>query len=92
MKQHMANYLPRDFYIYGDPAGAPVVLPDSSPPFPLLRGKGIHSLPSPSNDVLLRLESLPSVFSRMVDGYSGLFLDPKCTTLIRGFAGVSSSS
>ena len=21
MKQHMAKYLPRDFYIYGDPAG-----------------------------------------------------------------------
>ena len=42
---------------------------------------------SPSNDVLIRLESVNSVLSRMVDGESGILLDPKCTNLIRGFAG-----
>ena len=87
MKQHMAKYLPRDFYIYGDPAGDHRVQTDESTPFQILRGKGIHARPAPSNDVLIRLESVNSVLSRMVDGESGILLDPKCTNLIRGFAG-----
>ena len=64
----------RDFYIYGDPAG------DQSTnrwitPFQILRGKGIHVRPAPSNDVLMRLESVNSVLSRMVDGESGILVD-----------------
>ena len=78
MKQHMAKYLPRDFYIYGDPAGDHRVQTDESTPFQILRGKGIHARPAPSNDVLIRLESVNTVLSRMVDGESGILLDPKC--------------
>tara|TARA_Y100000590_G_scaffold470386_2_gene664398 strand:- start:1742 stop:3247 length:1506 start_codon:yes stop_codon:yes gene_type:complete len=87
MKQHMATYLPRDFYIYGDPAGDHRVQTDESTPFQILRGNGIIARPAPSNDVTLRLESVTTVLSRMVDGDSGMLIDPKCNNLIKGFTG-----
>ena len=87
LKQHMSAFLPREFYIYGDPAGDHRVQTDESTPFQILRGKGITARPAPSNDVTLRLESVNSVLSRMIDGESGLLIDPKCNNLIRGFSG-----
>ena len=61
LKQHMSAFLPREFYIYGDPAGDHRVQTDESTPFQILRGKGITARPAPSNDVTLRLESVNSV-------------------------------
>ena len=87
MKQVMATYLPRQFYIFGDPAGDHRVQTDESTPFQILRGKGIHARPAPSNDVTLRLESVNATLTRMVDGETGILIDPKCTNLVRGFSG-----
>ena len=87
MKQQMSNYLPREFYIYGDPAGDHRVQTDESTPFQILRGKGVIARPAPSNDVTIRLESVNTVLSRMIDGESGLLIDPKCNNLIKGFNG-----
>jgi|TARA_R110002012_G_scaffold108012_5_gene250329 hypothetical protein len=87
MKQHMAQYLPRDFVIFGDPAGDQRVQTDESTPFQILRGRGLNARPAPSNDVALRLESVSSVLNRMTDGESGMIIDPKCVNLIKGFAG-----
>ena len=87
MKQHMAQYLPRDFIIYGDPAGDQRVQTDESTPFQILRGRGLNARPAPSNDVALRLESVTAVLNRMTDGESGMIIDPKCNNLIKGFDG-----
>ena len=87
MKQQMSLYLPREFYIYGDPAGDHRVQTDESTPFQILRGKGVIARPAPSNDVTIRLESVNTVLSRMIDGESGLLIDPKCNNLIKGFSG-----
>jgi hypothetical protein len=87
MKQSMAKYYPRPFYIFGDPAGDHRVQTDESTPFQILRGKGITARPAPSNDVTLRLESVNATLTRMVDGESGILIDKSCNNLIRGFAG-----
>ena len=87
MKQKMAEYLPRQFIVFGDPAGDHRVQTDESTPFQILRGRGINARPAPSNDVALRLESVNATLSRMVDGESGILIDPKCINLIKGFDG-----
>ena len=87
MKQKMAEYLPRNFVIFGDPAGDHRAQTDESTPFQILRGRGITARPAPSNDVMLRLESVNVTLSRMIDGDSGILIDPKCTNIIRGFDG-----
>ena len=81
------NYKGLDLEIYGDPAGDFRSQTDETTPFQILRHMGIRAVPAPSNDVLIRLESVNAVLSRMVDGESGILLDPKCNNLIRGFSG-----
>ena len=87
MKQKMAEYLPRNFIVFGDPAGDHRAQTDESTPFQILRGRGISARPAPSNDVMLRLESVNVTLSRMVDGESGILIDPKCINIIKGFDG-----
>lgn len=87
MKSYMAQWLPREFIIFGDPAGDQRVQTDEATPFQILRGRGLHARPAPSNDVALRLESVTAVLSRLTDGESGMIIDPKCKNLIRGFMG-----
>ena len=87
MKQKMAEYLPRNFVIFGDPAGDHRAQTDESTPFQILRGRGINARPTDSNDVTLRLESVNATLQRMIDGDSGILIDPKCNNLIKGFDG-----
>jgi len=87
MKQKMAEYLPRSFTIFGDPAGDHRAQTDESTPFQILKGRGITARPTHSNDVTLRLERVNATLSRMVDGESGMLIDPKCVNIIKGFDG-----
>lgn len=87
MKQKMAEYLPRQFTIFGDPAGDHRAQTDESTPFQILKGRGITARPAPSNDVTLRLEAVNSTLARMIDGDSGMLIDPKCVNIIKGFDG-----
>ena len=87
MKEKMAQYLPRDFTIFGDPAGDHRAQTDESTPFQILKGRGINARPTHSNDVTLRLESVNATLQRMIDGESGLLIDPKCVNIIKGFDG-----
>jgi hypothetical protein len=87
MKQKMAEYMPRNFIVFGDPAGDHRAQTDESTPFQILRGRGISARPAPSNDVMLRLESVNATLSRMIDGDSGILIDPKCINIIKGFDG-----
>ena len=87
MKSEMAEYHPRPFHIWGDPAGDFRVQTDESTPFQIMRGKGIVARPAPSNDVIIRLEAVSSTLNRMVEGNPGILIDKKCINLIKGFNG-----
>ena len=87
MKQKMAEYLPRNFTVFGDPAGDHRAQTDESTPFQILKGRGITARPAPSNDVMLRLEAVNVTLQRMIDGDSGILIDPKCSNIVKGFDG-----
>jgi hypothetical protein len=53
----------------------------------ILRAAGINAHPAPSNDVLMRVESVEGVLNRMTDGYQAVSISPNCTVLIAGFEG-----
>lgn len=76
-----------EVFIYGDPAGDFRAQTDESTPFHILRGAGLKAYPTHSNSVDLRLESVSSVLGRMVEGASGMLIDRRCQTLIKGFDG-----
>jgi hypothetical protein len=76
-----------DVYIYGDPAGDFRAQTDETTPFGILRGAGLKATPAPSNSIDLRLESVSSQLTKMVDGKSGLLIDRRCPQIIKGFQG-----
>lgn len=51
----------------------------------ILRAEGIPVAKAPSNDPVIRIESVTATLDRMVDGQPGLLVDSRCTVLIRGF-------
>ncbi len=51
----------------------------------IMRANGIPVKKAPSNDPVIRIESVSAVLDRMVDGQPGLLVDPSCIILIRGF-------
>ena len=89
LRAEIARYYDaHDYMIYGDPAGDFRAQTDESTPFDILRGAGIRALPAPSNDPVVRVESVNSVLARMVEGESGMLIDAdKCPTLKTGFLG-----
>ena len=72
-----------DVYIYGDPAGDFRAQTDETTPFGILRGAGLKATPAPSNSIDLRLESVSSQLTKMVDGKSGLLIDRRCPQIIK---------
>ena len=87
LRQEMAEYKYTQFDIYGDPAGDFRSQTDESTPFQILRGAGIQAHPAPSNDISLRLESVNSVLTRMIDGHASFFVSPNCVNIKKGFLG-----
>jgi hypothetical protein len=76
-----------EVFIYGDPAGDFRAQTDESTPFQILRGAGLKAFPAPSNSVDLRLESVSSQLTKMVDGKPAFMIDRRCPQLIKGFEG-----
>ena len=88
LRQELASrYSTNEVIIFGDPAGDFRAQTDETTPFQILRGAGLSARPAPSNDVSLRLESVSAPLSRMVDGQSGVLIDFRCRTIIKGFEG-----
>ena len=56
-------------------------------PSTFLRGAGLRAFPAPSNSVDLRLESVSSQLTKMVEGKPALLIDRSCSQLIKGFEG-----
>jgi len=76
-----------ELHIYGDPAGDFRAQTDEVTPFQILRANGIKAVPAPSNDPVLRIESVQAAMNRLVDGMPGFLIDSGCVTLIKGFRG-----
>lgn len=76
-----------EVYIYGDPAGDFRAQTDESTPFQILRGAGLRAFPTHSNSVDLRLESVSSLLTKMVEGKPAFLVDRRCPMLIKGFEG-----
>ena len=88
LRQEIATrYAGCEIIIFGDPAGDFRAQTDETTPFQIMRGAGLNARPAPSNDVALRLESVSAPLSRMIEGLSGLLIDQRCRTIIKGFEG-----
>jgi hypothetical protein len=88
IRQELATkYATQDALIYGDPSGDFRAQTDESTPFQILRGCGLKALPASSNDVSLRTEAVNKTLTTMVEGNSGLLIDYRCRTIIKGFEG-----
>lgn len=89
IKHVMAAYFPKHKYrMWGDPSGDFRAQTDEVTPFQILRANGVRAFPAPSNDPVLRIEAVSGLFSRMVEGLSGILIDEKaCPVLIGGFKG-----
>lgn len=86
LKKSVAEWCPyQTVFIFGDPAGDYRSQTDEDTPFKILRANGVQAVPAPSNDPVIRVESVTQVLDRMVDGKPGMLLDPSCTMLRRGF-------
>jgi hypothetical protein len=81
------RYPEHDVQIWGDPAGSQRAQTDERTPFDILRAAGLTARPAPTNDPLLRRESVAAALARDIDGRPGLLLSPRCRTLISGMAG-----
>ena len=86
-KSHVAQNYPgvKTIKAYGDPAGDIRVQTDEQTPFMIMRLNRFNVLPAHTNDVALRIDAVDASLTRLVNKYSGLLIDPSCTTIIRGF-------
>lgn len=88
LKNKMAqDYAGFEFRIFGDPAGNARADTDESTPFQILNTMGIRAEKAPTNDFMLRRDSVAVPLSRLVDGKPGLTISPKCAITRKGMAG-----
>jgi hypothetical protein len=60
---------------------------DARTPVQLLRALGFEVVPAPSNDLMIRLEAVRRVLTRLVDGQPGLIVSPSCVRLRKSLSG-----
>lgn len=72
---------------WGDPSGDIRAGTDENTCFNILQAKGIPCSPAPSNDPVIREESVNACLNRMVDGKPGIQVSPRCKVLRRALAG-----
>lgn len=72
--------------LWGDPAGDQRAQSDETTPFEIFRAAQLPILPAPTNDPVMRIESVTLLLERMVDGETGIVVNPACRVLRAGFA------
>jgi hypothetical protein len=89
LKQFCAEHFHgQDIKFYGDPTGDYRAQTDETTPFAIMLAGGIRVFPSPSNDPVVRVESVNSVLSRMIDGNPCFQIHKDtCPVLVTGFLG-----
>lgn len=75
------------YRLYGDPSGDYRAQTDETTPFRLFRAAGLQILAAPTNDVVLRVEAVASLLTRLEEGKPAIWINPACRTLIKGFEG-----
>lgn len=81
------KYRDYELEIYGDPAGEQRAQTDETTPFEILKANGIPAEPAPTNDFVIRRESVAKALSTIVDGKPQLLISPACTQLRKGMVG-----
>ena len=89
LNTHINRYYPNHkFEIYGDPAGDQRAQTDEVTPFQILNSEGINAWPTYTNDVVIRLEAVSGVLSRMdFSGNPAFLLGPKAIMIRKAMAG-----
>ncbi len=78
-------YNTHEVAIYGDPAGDDRVQTDEQTPFMMFRAAGLPIMAAPSNDPVLRIESVAKALDTRLGDEEGFVMDPRCTVLRGGF-------
>ena len=74
--------------IYGDPSGDYRSQSDDNTPFLMLSMQKINAIPAPTNDPVVRRESIITNLQRLTtDGKPGMVLSPKCKMFRKGLSG-----
>jgi hypothetical protein len=76
-----------DVTIYCDPAANQRSQLDERTALGFLKGMGLPAKAAPTNDIILRLEAVRRVLSRLVDGKPGLMICPNATHIRKALAG-----
>ena len=89
LAQHLrSEYSGCEFEIWGDPAGEQRSQADEKTPFKVLKALGIPARPAPSNDPIIRRESVAKAFTTMtMTGKPRLVISPRCKQLRKAYAG-----
>lgn len=74
-------------HITADPAGMQRSQVDERTPIDLLKRTGLATRPAPTNDLMIRLESVRQLLTRLIDGKPALVISPACTMLRKALAG-----
>jgi len=84
----VTNYNSLPITGYGDPAGDQRAQTDENTPFLVMRSAGIPLMPAPTNDWILRRESVAKLFTTLtLMGRPQLVISPKCRMLRKALAG-----
>jgi len=79
LKRELASRFPGFRYsLTGDPAGDQRAQSDERTPFMIFRAAGLPILPASTNDFTVRKEAVESALNRLVNGYPGLLISPRC--------------
>ncbi|MFZ1975794.1 MAG: hypothetical protein WAU89_23330 [Candidatus Acidiferrales bacterium] len=73
--------------ITGDPAGTAEAQSDETTPFQILNACGIEARPGPTNDPVVRRETVAGFLNGVVDGKPALMIHPDCQKLRKAMAG-----
>lgn len=73
--------------VIGDPAGVQRAQTDERSAFDILKQEGFRAIPAKTNSILARINSVDALLTRMIDGKSGLIIDPDAVHIIKALAG-----
>lgn len=88
LKRALAEWFPGcPMVVYGDPAGAHLSEADDNSPFIMFRAEGLPVFPAPSNDPVIRIETVENILRDAPDGVPRLLVSPTCVRLNAAMAG-----
>lgn len=90
LKRYLSEHFPNIPIgnVWGDPAGTARAQTDERTPFDMLSHEGIDASPAPTNDLMMRLETVSNLLRTLtMTGQPGLVVSPDARTIRKGFAG-----